>query len=372
MSELLTAQVFREASEAIAVLTPTYDEVVAVERRRRRGARRRVLAAVAALAVVVGGTTWLTTRAEPPEHRHRRPTSTVVRQDPNPVGVPWYANGELHLANVVVQVDQPASLFALNGGAVYADQRGRVAFVAADGVRRPLGRSVPGTPLAVSAGENWAAWLSPGDPEPGAFLVVHDVAVDRMVGVRHVPDDTALVAIDQRRVFYSSGAPGGTAYGWSPEGDDVEQVARPGLADVESATRVYARGGRVLAVQPFFSVSHRWRGSAPMLSPGGSVVLAAGPGDAPGRPFRPRLFDTRSGERLPSGLDTDEVAVDVTFSGSGMLTYLVTRAADLAGGSDLDGNNDPLLVLRVCQVGIAECTDRAPVPSGSDQPMLAH
>lgn len=370
MSEVLTGQVFREASEAIAVLTPTYDEIVAVARRRRRVVRRRMLAVVAALVVVIGAATWVTTRPAPSDPR---PAPPVVRRHPNPVDVPWFANGELHLAGVAVRLPQPVSLIALNGGAAYVDQRGRVAYVAADGVRRPLGLAVPGSRLVGSSGEDWVAWLAAarsGGAEAEPRLVVHDVATDRRVGERQVPVDTGLVAIDQRRVFYTGA---GTSYGWRPEDGDVEQVTRPGLADVDSAVRAYAVGGRVAAVQPFFSVAHRWPGTAPVLSPGGEVVLAAAPGSRPDGPFRPRLYDTRSGARLTSGLATGEVAVDASFlGGSGMLTYLVARAADLAGGSDLDGNNDPLLVLRVCQVGTAGCTDAAPVPTSTDQPMLAH
>ena len=38
----------------------------------------------------------------------------------------------------------------------------------------------------------------------------------------------------------------------------------------------------------------------------------------------------------------------------------------------LDGNLDPLLVLRTCAPDSGQCTDLAPVPSGADRPVLAH
>jgi hypothetical protein len=55
-----------------------------------------------------------------------------------------------------------------------------------------------------------------------------------------------------------------------------------------------------------------------------------------------------------------------------MAIYLVARVADLAGGADLDGNLDPLLVLRSCDLDSGRCTDLAPVQSGTDRPVLAH
>jgi len=61
--------------------------------RRRRGARRGV-AGLAVAAALVAGWLWWAARPEQPE----------VRQEANALPVFWYAEGELHLAEVVVEL----------------------------------------------------------------------------------------------------------------------------------------------------------------------------------------------------------------------------------------------------------------------------
>lgn len=90
--------------------------------RRLRGAR---LSLVALLAVVLAGAgaTWWESRPEPP----------AVRQEANPLPVPWYAAGELHLAEVVVSL-QGVEAFAAHGDAVVVRRTsGELLHVAADG-----------------------------------------------------------------------------------------------------------------------------------------------------------------------------------------------------------------------------------------------
>jgi hypothetical protein len=61
--------------------------------RRRRGVRRGVVW-VAAAAVLAAGWLWWAARPEPP----------AVREEANPLPVVWYSAGELHLAEVVVDL----------------------------------------------------------------------------------------------------------------------------------------------------------------------------------------------------------------------------------------------------------------------------
>ncbi|MFC6343765.1 maleylpyruvate isomerase N-terminal domain-containing protein [Nocardioides hankookensis] len=69
--------------------------------------------------------------------------------------------------------------------------------------------------------------------------------------------------------------------------------------------------------------------------------------------------------------DLDDAALATTVPASPDWT-VHDVIAHLAGGSDLDGNVDPLLVLRTCDLTSAQCTDVAPVPSGTDAAVLAH
>lgn len=61
--------------------------------RRRRGARR-VVAGLAVVALLAAGWAWWAARPEPP----------AVRREANRVPVAWYAEGELHLEDVVVEL----------------------------------------------------------------------------------------------------------------------------------------------------------------------------------------------------------------------------------------------------------------------------
>ncbi|WP_133176579.1 hypothetical protein [Nocardioides currus] len=75
------------------------------------------VAAVAALAVVVS------LLPAPPE----------VREEANPVPVPWYADGELHLAEVVVALPGAGRFAAVDDGVVIEDADDRLLKVDADG-----------------------------------------------------------------------------------------------------------------------------------------------------------------------------------------------------------------------------------------------
>ena len=90
--------------------------------RRWRGARRG-LAGLVAAGVLAAGWAWWAARPEPP----------AVREEANELPVPWYAQGELHLADVVVDL-QGIEVFVADGDDVVARLRsGEVVRVAADG-----------------------------------------------------------------------------------------------------------------------------------------------------------------------------------------------------------------------------------------------
>ena len=370
MTDQLAAEIFRYASESIEVPAVPVEAVVAEARAGRRRRVRLVVVGVAAAALVVGGLTWSANRDPGPSEEL---APAVVTREVNPVKVAWYANGRLHLAKVTVTIPDVTDLVELNGGAVYGDHDGTVAFVAADGERRRIGEKDPSVPLVASPGDGWAAWVDPGSG--GATpptLVVYDVSNGRLLDAKEVSSgDTRPIAIDQHRVYYES--PEG-AFSWAPGTEVPVELDRAGLADVQSATRVYQLNRRIDMVQSFFSVAFQRPGTTAQLSEAGILVLTKqpGPGVADGQPFRPLVYDARSGDQKPSGVGEEERAVDATFGRNNTVVYLVAQVADLDGGSDLDGNVDPLLALRSCDLGTNRCTDVAPVQTGTDRPVLAH
>ena len=124
-------------------------------------------------------------------------------------------------------------------------------------------------------------------------------------------------------------------------------------------------------VQPFFSVEFRREGDGADVSPGGSFVISRRPAPwEPGSPFTPLIYDTRSGERLPAGIATDEQVVDAAFAELGVVMYFVVKVADLQGAS-LDGETGTLLVLRRCDLESGRCHDLLPARGGPDRALLA-
>ena len=90
--------------------------------RRRRGARRGGLALVVAAVVAAGWAWWASL-----------PPAAEVREEDNPLPVIWYAEGELHLAEVVVELPRVDAFVAWGSGAAATLASGEVVRVDADG-----------------------------------------------------------------------------------------------------------------------------------------------------------------------------------------------------------------------------------------------
>jgi hypothetical protein len=371
MTEQLAQEIFRTASESIDVLSPPVDGAITQARTMRRTRRRVVTASIVAAVVVVAGVTWATTRpadVKPPE-----PGPANVVPSPNPAAIAWYAGGKLHLDRVAVELPPLTDLVEVYGGAVYGDREGVVAYVAADGTRTVIGAKVAAAPLVGSDESGWAAWVDPRGGTP--TLVLYDVVGGKVLDRLELPSTgagspdldvaTHPVAIDQDHVYYATQD---GDFSWAPLDEEPVLLDRQGLLDSASATRVYEQSGRIDMVQSFFSVDFVRRGEGATLSAGGNYVLTRAPGEwTPGAPFRPLLYDARSGDRLESGVGADELVLDASFGEEHDVVYVVGRAADL--GADAA---DPMLTLRSCQLGTADCHDVALLPAAGERPLLAH
>lgn len=121
--------------------------------RRRRGLGRGVVGA-AAVAVLASGWAWWAAQPSPPE----------VREEANPLPVVWYAEGELHLEDVVVELPR-VDAFAVDGSGVVVRLRsGEIVRVGAEGDVEPTDE--------VPAGLD-----TPASPPPVAGLGRYDVVV---------------------------------------------------------------------------------------------------------------------------------------------------------------------------------------------------
>jgi hypothetical protein len=142
-----------------------------VRRRRRRGARV-TLSVVAALLVGVGAWTWWDSR----------PPAPKVVEAANPVPVPWYADGRLHLAEVVVTLPGVVALAPQGDAVVVVHRDGTWWRVAPDGDVDQL----DGKP------STWQRAAPAPATSPGLVLGFADRVVDGTTG----PDGAVVHLLD--------------------------------------------------------------------------------------------------------------------------------------------------------------------------------
>ena len=385
MSESQAADVFREASASIPVGQPPVEAVVAAARARRRRTRATVVWVAAASAGFVALTSWLASRpsAEQPEPFTARLVSTE-----NPLDVAWYANGVLHLPHVALEVPSLGSLVEVGVGAVYADRRGAVVLVGPDGALTRIGRAHPGAPLA--AGGALVAWVDPGERAPE--LVVYDVDRGHTIGRRELPyegprwdpaeEASHPIAVDRETVYYAAQDGDHT---WELPDGPAGFLLPPQLLDVAAGHRVLGvDDDTIRMVQPLFNITLDRPGSSrAQLSPEGNYALTRTfPGGPTANPFGSvRIYDTRSGDRLATGLGAGDVAVAATLGPDATATYIVARAADAPRGEMyLRLSFVGPLELRSCQLeyplgqGLPEetrCRNLGQVPRTGAAPLLA-
>ncbi|HEY0950482.1 hypothetical protein [Nocardioides sp.] len=360
MSETVAAEVFRVARESIDVLPAPFDAVVAEARSQRRRRRRTVLVSVVAGVLVVAGVAWAASR---PAERAPESRWTVTRE-PNPADVAWYAGGRLHLARVAIDTPPVADLATVADGAAFTTRAGTVYFAGADGTVTEIGSAGPGGRIEASDQTDWVAWVDPSDGVPR--LVLHNLVSGKDFATLDLPDGGTVIAVDQAHVYYAT--PAGE-FRWGPD-EDAVRLDRTGLLDAKAGVLVYATDDGIEMTQAVYNSSVVRPGVGARISPTGGVVLsAAGSADPP---FRPLLYAVRSGDPKRSGLTGGELALDATFGPNHTVSYLIVPRADLAAGPDLDGNPDPLVVLRTCDLDPVVCHDVLPLARPGERPVLAH
>jgi len=354
MSELLATEVFHEAQEAISVRQPPVDEVVArasVARRRRRAWAAGLTAGIVAV-VAVG--TWIGTRSE-----DAGLPDPVLKTEENPANIEWYANGVLHLSDLTLELPSLERLVQVgDDGVVYGDEDGRVIHVRADGSLEGLGRQEPGAPLASSVERGWVAWVDAHDGSPE--LIVHSTLTGQEIGRQRLaskapegeePGGSYPVAIDQGIVYYS--ARDGD-WAWELPDGHPNAVVGGELLDVGSAVRVIQEeGGFLRVIQPLFDVEFGVPGEGAMLSEDGNYVLTRVGTPVTGTV---RIYDTRSGQQVGTGLEADDSAVAATFGPDETVTYIVRgRATVPESDPGMRLSTSGPVVMRICALDIQSC-----------------
>lgn len=349
-----------EALEAIPVRPAPVDEVLARWQRRRRRRTRIVAAVVVVLLVATAVGTWFGTRPAVEE----LPQPEVDREA-NPADLVWFANRELHLDEVIVELPQLSALVEVPDGAVVADREGRVLFVDQEGSVTRIGMVAAGDRVVGGQPQGIVAWVDveSGDPD----VVVHDTVRQRELDRREVPPDSQIVALDGNDVFYISK---NRTWSWAFL-TPVDPGTEPGgvLVDIASRVRASQFSERsVLISQPLFDLEITVPGTEAMLSPDGDHVLTRVDF---GAPDEVRIYEAGSGKVLPSGVGAAEIALAASFGEGHTVTYVIARRDHAPDGGEFVrlSQSGPHL-LRTCDLDLFTCETVARFTNSRGVPVL--
>ena len=352
----------RDACEAVPVPPAPVAGVLARSRSRRRTAWTRGAAVAAVVGIVLLGTTWWTSGEDGPRQGEVTPST-------NPMPVPWYADGRLHLGRVVVEVAGVQTLLSVPDGVVYSDMEGRVVHVDDGGTQRPIGETVPGSRLAVEPDNGWVAWADPGDGDPE--LVVHDTIARDEVGRRSLsvagdaggqPVGTyGPIAIDDERVFYAS--PDGD-FAWEPM-IDVSFALSGTMVDTAEDSRV-TRSDGVLRVTPLpYRTGTAIGADDARLTHDGRYAFAVDDGDA----NRLEIYDVETGRPIPQLYSPSDEAVSWTYQDGTFYFALLHMLQDKTYQDMLQMPSEGNYRLYECRPDRAEpCTKLTEVPEEVPDP----
>jgi len=286
------------------------------------------------------------------------------------VGVAWWSEGTLHSAYGDASVAGVVELVDVPGGVVVLIEDGSIERVDADG-RTALGSL--GSPAAYSAGPRvvldegsglvaWVRRTAAGDQVVEVVRPAGDGDLASRRVARHRidtawPDPVTMRAFEDGVVYYDQRDGGDRA--WHVDTDRVERLGTGAsyVMDVEDDLMVTMRpdgsayqlrsGGVVrwtTAVQALwrFSTDARW------------LVAVPFPGAPAERASPVRVFDTRTGEEVPTGLPVGSVVAGVSLRPDSSLVYGVAESSD--GPFDLVA----------CQPATGVCTTLVEDAAGPD------
>lgn len=318
--------------------TPDHRGIADRERAQRRRRRRLVavsLGSLTALLLVAAGVSWVLTRPEPPPEL----APVTVKEESNPLGSVWQADGLLHLPRVTLALPDLERMVPVRDGAVYSDTSMRVVLVRGDGSREVIGHQSRGAPLASAAERGLVAWVEPGPTS--ATLRVYDALSHRYLPGLEVPLTTEPIAMVGDAVLYR--ATDGT-YTW-PLPDGTPQRVHGAVAEG------YSDSGR-------FSLSYV--DSGPPNSLRGRLVIT----------------DLETGEQVDPGIAPYEVVVDATLGPDDELLYISSIRDQLPGAGEYLrlSFSGPLAVTRCSLTAAAQgapvCEQLARLPRNSNVPTL--
>lgn len=276
MSEERVAHVVRAVAGDVPVGAAPVGAVV--RRGRRRARTRRIVVAglvVSAAVVVAAGVVVARPGDGAPE------PAGVVRID-NPLPLPWWGDGTLHLAEVSVAAADVTDLVAVGDAVGYGNEDGDVVLVRADGRRTTVGHKSYEAEMAAGSEEGWLVWVDPRDQAPQ--LVAYDVASGTELGRVDLPyrgprwdrldGGSYPIAVDDGRVYYATQD---GDWSWAPGDDEPvrESPADTDLLDVSAGFRIAHRWSEgsgwaenLTVTRAVLDIVHIYKGDGGWFSPG--------------------------------------------------------------------------------------------------------
>jgi len=344
------AELLRQVRDEIDVSPAPVADAMQQGRRLRRG--RWTLAAAAATLLVSGTAIVLLNLPDSTE-------PGLVGHVENPLNLPWWGDGVLHLQHVEVEAKGLQGLVVVPDGVVYADERREVVHVGDDGRREVIGKDVLAGQLASNPETGWVAWVDNGKRPVGSppVIIVYDTILGEEVDWRDVTgagrrfqvmDEGAYpIAIDGKTVWFA--ALDGD-YSWKVgKGEPVPQPAVTRYVyDVANGTSIAQKAGsdRLIWDSRGFDDPGSVLGSRGSLSADGRSVLTWRP-DVAGEPL---LY--RDEALLPTGLEAGAHVEAGAFGPDGTVTYVVSTLQ--TGERGPAGWGAPYRLV-TCTVETAEC-----------------
>lgn len=264
----------------------------------------------------------------------------TVERTPAVSAVGWYADGRLHLPQVVIDLPDVREVAAINDGAVYTDDSGDLVHVDDQGQRTVLATIGPDGTFVVSDEDGLVAWVA---DEEDAELVVRDLTARTEAARVSIEGFGAVIAIDSGRVYFRDVT---GEHELALETGEVEYLGTANLLDVSLRVQAFQPREDVVVVQrPMVGESQVWPGDGAQLSDDGNFVLTWVDGAV-------TIYDTRSGDEVPPDLGPYEGVLAAEFGPDNMISYLVMHRQQSNG----------IVNIRTCSLG------RVYLPSGEAAP----
>jgi hypothetical protein len=315
----------REVYELPAGYLP-YGRVQAVAARQRRRLWTWSAATALGLAAVVTIAVHVTSPEPLLRPGDALPAARVVDKE-RTADVAWWADGWLYLEHAALEVGDVQRLVAVDTGAAYVDEDGRLVYVDAHGRTTLLGRPDPKVAIVSSPKLGLVAWVDVARPDVRRIVVWDVVERQQIAGVVTSPRSRPI-SFDGGWLTFGQGL---TDWAWDPGGGPARETGngfaehpsdRTALVDVVAGTRLEQFGSFLRVVRAGVRDETLIPGFGGSLSADGRLVLT---GPDPGR--EPQLYNSWSGERVDSWFPPGWHVVAATFATADRVAWLVDRGA---------------------------------------------